>query len=261
MADQNHLYELSQIGTNANSWKRLVELKNSLRNTGHLFIESVQMNNNQQTEIKKLWRFKTAKSNSIIELRAIASNKPIITKIYRADQFNSIDTLKQAFEDEAIRLNQLGYNIYVVMNCIKESFDGHSAKDEDIEYRDLLLIDIDRAAASKEPATQAELDAAHSLCENISTYLAGEGWGEPIKVMSGNGYHLYYKLGQLPNDSQHKGLVEGSLKELANRFDTSVVKIDTCVFNASRITKVPGTIAYKGKASLDRPYRMARVLS
>ncbi|OYY20908.1 MAG: hypothetical protein B7Y67_03780, partial [Polynucleobacter sp. 35-46-11] len=191
----------------------------------------------------------------------IASNKSPITKIYRADQFIDIDTLQQAFEDEAIKLNQVGYNIYVVMNPIKESFNGQSAKDEDIAHRDLLLIDIDRATASKEPANQAELEAAHSLSEDISTYLAGEGWGEPIKVLSGNGYHLYYKLGQLPNDAKHKGLVESSLKELANRFDTSIVKIDTCVFNASRITKVPGTIAYKGKASLDRPYRMARVLS
>lgn len=216
---------------------------------------------NQQVEIKKLWQFKTAKSNSILELRAIASNKPIITKIYRADKFNSIAMLKQAFEEEAIRLNQAGYNIYIVMNPIKESFNGSSSKDQDIDYRELLLIDIDRVTASKEPATQAELDAAHSLSEDISTYLAGEGWGKPIKVMSGNGYHLYYKLGQLPNDRKHKELVEGSLKELANRFDTNVVKIDTCVFNASRITKVPGTIAYKGKTSLDRPYRMARVLS
>lgn len=216
---------------------------------------------NQQAEIKKLWHLKTAKSNCILELRAIASNKPPITKIFRASQFNDIETLKKAFEDEAIKLNQGGYNIYVVMNPIKASFCGYSAKDEDIEYRDLLLIDIDRATTSKEPANQEELDAAYSLSKDISTYLAGEGWGEPIKVLSGNGYHLYYKLGQLPNDSTHKGLVESSLKELAYRFDTCAVKIDTCVFNASRITKVPGTIAYKGNASVDRPYRMARVLS
>jgi len=36
---------------------------------------------NQQTEIKKLWHLKTAKSNCILELRAIAPNKPPITKI------------------------------------------------------------------------------------------------------------------------------------------------------------------------------------
>jgi hypothetical protein len=31
------------------------------------------------------------------------------------------------------------------------------------------------------------------------------------------------------------------------------------VFNASRITKVVGTVARKGLESEDRPYRMARV--
>lgn len=219
------------------------------------------MTGNQQTEIKKLWLYKPVNSKSILELRAIAPNKPIIIKVFKAAQYNDIEALKQAFEDEAIRLNHQGYNIYFVMNSIKESFNGYSVKDEDIECRDLLLIDIDRVASTKEPANQAELDAANSLSEDISTHLIEWGWGEPIKVLSGNGYHLYYTLGQLSNDSEHKELVESSLKELANKFDNSLVKVDTCVFNASRITKVPGTIAYKGKGSLDRPYRMARVLA
>jgi hypothetical protein len=218
------------------------------------------MQNNQQSEIKRLWQIKAVDSTSTLELRAIKPNNPVLTKVLRAHQYSNVEALQQAFEDEAIKLNQQGYNIYVVMNAIKESFNGSSAKDEDIETRDLLLIDIDRATSTKEPANQSELDAANSLSNDISTYLSGMGWGEPIKVMSGNGYHLYYKLGKLPNDLKHKELVEKTLKELAHKFDNSVVKVDTCVFNASRITKVPGTIAYKGTESIDRPYRMARVL-
>ena len=218
------------------------------------------MTGKQKTEIKNLWQIKAVDSTSTLELRAIKPNNPVLTKVLRAHQYSNVEALQQAFEDEAIRLNQQGYNIYVVMNAIKESFNGSSAKDEDIETRDLLLIDIDRATSTKEPANQSELDAANSLSNDISTYLSGMGWGEPIKVMSGNGYHLYYKLGKLPNDLKHKELVEKTLRELANRFDNHVVKVDTCVFNASRITKVPGTIAYKGTASIDRPYRIARVL-
>lgn len=218
------------------------------------------MTGTQQSEIKKLWLIKAVDSTSTLELRAIALRKPIITRVFKASQFDDVEGLKSAFEYEAGKLNQQGYNIYVVMNSIKKSFDGQSAKDEDIETRNLLLIDIDRANSSKEPSNQTELDAANSLSKDISTYLAGIGWGEPIKVMSGNGYHLYYHLDKLPNDSKHKELVEASLKELANKFDNEIVKVDTCVFNASRITKVPGTIAYKGTESADRPYRMARVL-
>ncbi len=214
-----------------------------------------------QQEIKNLWQIKSVDSASTLELRAIKPNNPIVTKGFRANQYSNVEALKQAFENEALKLNQQGYNIYVVMNSIKESFNGYSAKDEDIKTRDLLLIDIDRATSTKEPANQTELDAADSLSNEITTYLSGMGWGEPIRVMSGNGYHLYYKLGQLPNDPKHKELVENALKELAKKFDNDVVKVDTCVFNASRITKVPGTIAYKGTESIDRPYRMAKVVS
>lgn len=218
------------------------------------------MTGTQQNEIKNIWRIKAIDSTSALELRAISQSKPIITKVFKASQFDNVEALQQAFEDEALKLNQQGYNIYIVMNSIKESFNGYSAKDEDIATRDLLLIDIDRANSSKEPSNQDELDAANALCTDISTYLLKRGWGEPIKVLSGNGYHLYYKLGQLPNDSMHKELIENTLKELASRFNNNIVKVDTCVFNASRITKVPGTIAYKGIESTDRPYRMARVL-
>jgi hypothetical protein len=79
-------------------------------------------------------------------------------------------------------------------------------------------------------------------------------------MMSGNGYHLYYLLGKLPNDEKTKALVEGTLLEMANKFNNDIVAIDTVVYNASRITKVPGTIARKGPNTTQRPHRMAVVL-
>ncbi len=218
------------------------------------------MTGNQALEIKKLWRIKALSSKSIVEMRAI-KGKDTIIRTFKGADYKNTDDLKQAFEDEALKLNQQGYNIYIVMNPIKASFKGYSASDDDIQYRDLLLIDIDRAQKASEPANQAELEAALSLANDIAKYLKSRGWDEPIRVMSGNGYHLYYILNELPNDDHHKELVSGALQELADHFDNSVVKVDTVVFNASRITKVPGTIAYKGTESQTRPYRMARVVS
>jgi hypothetical protein len=218
------------------------------------------MTGNQQSEINNLWLIKAVGIYSILEMRAIKGKETII-KTFKGTNYESSDDLKQAFEDEAIKLNQQGYNIYIVMNPITEFFTGYSAKDTDIAYRDLLLIDIDRAQKSTEPANQSELDAALALASDITKYLKSQGWDKPIRVMSGNGYHLYYILSQLPNDNHHKELVSGVLQELADHFDTPIVKVDTVVFNASRITKVPGTIAYKGTASANRPYRMARVIS
>jgi hypothetical protein len=77
--------------------------------------------------------------------------------------------------------------------------------------------------------------------------------------MSGNGHHLYYVLQDVPNTPEATSTVHQVLQNLAARFDNANVKIDTSVFNASRITKVPGTIMRKGAESLLRPYRMAVV--
>ena len=218
-------------------------------------------------EIKKLWQIIAVGGRSILELRAlwpagITPNHPPVTTHFRVEDYSSVDGCKAAFEFEALRLNDRGFNIYIMMNPIKSSFSGSAAKDDDISYRDLLLIDIDRAEMKKEPATTAEVEAAGALAETVMAYLhhLSLGWSEPIRVMSGNGHHLYYILPGFPNDAEKKLEFKSLLKELAAKFDNETVKIDTAVFNASRITKVVGTIARKGIESEGRPYRMARVL-
>jgi len=216
-------------------------------------------------EIKKMWRIIGTNSSTILELRAIWPSgiqpiKPPLTTIFSAIDLGGIDACKAAFEIEALRLNALGYNIYVVMNPIKPTFNGNAAGDEDISYRDLLLIDIDRVEKKKEPATEAEIEAANQLATLVMDYLASKDWPEPIRVMSGNGHHLYYVLTEIQNNEESKKYVQSLLKNLATEFDNDTVKIDTTVFNASRITKVVGTIARKGLESDGRPYRMAVVL-
>lgn len=213
----------------------------------------------QQKAIKKLWAIKATSDDSVLELRAIKGPE-IISILFKGVNYNSNAELKLAFEDEALRLNAAGYNIYYVMNPIHDDFKYGSVKDKDIAYRDLLLIDIDKVGHKGESSTDAELEAARLLSEKIADYLQSEGWDEPIRVMSGNGYHLYYVLNELPNDEVHKKLVEGALRELAGKFNNSTVAVDTVVFNASRITKVPGTIARKGENTTERPHRMAEVL-
>jgi hypothetical protein len=79
-------------------------------------------------------------------------------------------------------------------------------------------------------------------------------------VCSGNGMHVYFPLDDLPNDEDEKSLCKSFLLCLARLLDTANIKIDTGVYNASRITKVPGTIARKGLETEDRKYRMAEVL-
>ena len=211
------------------------------------------------SETKKMWQLFHVREDSILELRAINPATGATRTQLFTPKHGTKEEKKQAFELAALKLNSEGFNIYTVMNPIKPDFQGGSAKDKDIAHRNLLLIDIDRAGATKSPAINKEVKAARSLAKEIEAYLKQLGWPKPIQVMSGNGWHLYYKLDQLNNDDENKSLIQKVLKLLAKRFNNSVVNIDAVVYNASRITKVPGTIARKGEETEDRPYRKAVV--
>ncbi len=217
------------------------------------------------TEIKKVWNIIAIGPHSVIELRPIwpkgvSGQKFERTKHFRVASYGSVGKCKEAFEKAALELNRQGFNIYTVMNPIRSDFSGPgAAKDPDIVYRDLLLIDIDRMGDTSVPANEAELEAAQALAQRVSGEMTERGWREPIVVMSGNGYHLYYELVDVGNTPDAEAMVRGALTSLASSFNNEIVGVDTTVYNASRITKVPGTIMRKGIATEDRPYRMAVV--
>jgi hypothetical protein len=213
-------------------------------------------------EIKNTWRIISSSQTSVLEMRAIApsgfqNQMRSVIKHYRASEFTSIEALRLAFEYEALRLNAIGYNIYAVMNPIRSDFDGAAAKDCDISHREVMLIDIDRAQDTKNPATDEEVEKARHVGDAIVEFLSGCNFVEPIRVMSGNGHHLYYPLKNIENSEEAKDAIKTTLTCLNEIFGDSEFKIDTNVFNASRITKVLGTVARKGTSSVDRPYRMA----
>lgn len=216
-------------------------------------------------EIKKMWQIIVPTKSSVFELRAlwpagVDSPKQPKTIHFHAAGYQSLDACMRAFEDKAIQLNEIGFNVYIVMNPIVSDFKGAAAKDSDISCRNIILIDIDRVEKKAEPATDEEVAAAGVLAEEVITYLDELDWPQPIRVMSGNGHHLYYKLPDTPNTPDVKNYIQQLLLRLAKIFDNEFVQIDTVVYNASRITKVVGTIARKGLESEGRPYRMARVL-
>lgn len=215
--------------------------------------------------INKMWRIFAVSETSVLELRAlwptgIAPSERPITRHFRVADYPTPDACKAAFESEALRLNALGYNIYIVMNPIRSDFACTGAvTDADILRRDMLLVDIDRVDKTVRPADAVELEAARSLAKAITAELLQYGYPNPVPVMSGNGYHLYYALEGVANSHASKTVLREVLRELALRFDNDRVCVDKTVFNASRITKIPGTIMRKGIESADRPYRMAEV--
>jgi len=179
---------------------------------------------------------------------------------YYINKYASLDRLKEHFEHEALCLNQAGYNVYTVMNLIRDDLPMRKAvQDVDIVARTTLLIDIDRVGDTSHPATNEEVAAAFHLAEEVEAYLASMGFPKPFWVHSGNGAHLYYKIDPAIEQKSAAG-IDLFLKGLAKRFNNDVVGVDTTVHNSSRITKVIGTLARKGVESADRPFRVARLL-
>ena len=198
-----------------------------------------------------------------ITLRAIRKelNLPTQNLHFHAADYPAVEDRWSAFAAEAKRLNVQGYNIYTCMNPIKPDFAEEAVGDEHIVSRTLLLVDLDRAETQEVPATDDEVKRIFDVSEKVVDWFHEQKGVEPIRVLSGNGVHLYYRLDNLPNDQDSRSACRGILAELGSLFDTAEVKVDRVVHNASRITKVPGTIAYKGKAeSDDRPFRGATFL-
>ena len=137
---------------------------------------------------------------------------------------------------------------------------GATTSDGEILSRRLLLLDFD--GAGRPPgisATQAEVDTAKEKARRVTQFLAERQWTPPIAAMSGNGCHLLYRI-DMPNDRESTERIRKTLHSLAALFDDEKVRIDTSVFNASRIGRVYGTVARKGDDTPERSHRRSMLL-
>jgi hypothetical protein len=132
--------------------------------------------------------------------------------------------------------------------------------DTDVLSRQWLLIDADPKRDPKISASKEEKAIALEGIKAVYAYLNEKGFPNPIFNDSGNGYHLFYKIA-MPNDEATKELVKRLLSAVGQRFDIpNKLEIDKKVFNASRIVKVPMTMARKGDHTDDRPHRRGKVI-
>jgi len=225
----------------------------------------------QREEMSKMWNFFHVGQRDPIHQRMIwgkgvPNPRPPKNLTFTAEAYPCVSDRKQAFIDRAIKLNRAGYNVYTCFNPVSAVFGGDqlnglAVKDADIVRRRFLLVDLDRVATGA-PATIDELSEVFEVAGQIERdYFFSKGLN-PITVNSGNGAHIYFPI-DLPNDGASKPLCQKMLQALAAKYDTPTVKVDTSVFNAGRITKVPGSVARKGLEVEDpteleeRRYRMA----
>lgn len=198
----------------------------------------------------------------VFEIRVIGTAKKDILSGY----FKDAETLLEAFDTIDLRQR----NVYITLSKVKEECfaraqserflkSPQTTSDTEIERYRWLFIDFDPVRAAGISSSEAELLLAEDLAEEARAYLQEIGFEEPVYALSGNGYHLFYRV-DIPNDEQGRLLVESCLKALAERFNTDAVKIDTSNSNPSRICKLHGTLAQKGRSTKERPHRMSRIL-
>jgi P4 family phage/plasmid primase-like protien len=131
-----------------------------------------------------------------------------------------------------------------------------TARDGHVLRRRWLLVDCDPVRQPGTSSSEAELRLALETRERVQSFLAQRGFAEPVALMSGNGGHLLYRI-DLESDA--KDTIQRFLRALSTRFSSDRVKVDTTVTNASRITKLAGTMACKGEQTPDRPWRRSRL--
>lgn len=201
--------------------------------------------------------------DDVFEIRVIGTTKKDILSGY----FRDADTLLSALDTIDLRQR----NVYITLGKVKEECFARaqserflknpqtSSDSEIISYR-WLFIDFDPVRSAGISSSDQELLVAETMAEEVRCYLREMGFEEPVYALSGNGYHLLYHI-DIPNDEQGRDLVAKCLKALSEIFDTEKVKIDTSNSNPSRICKLHGTLAQKGRSTKERPHRMSRILS
>jgi hypothetical protein len=220
-------------------------------------------------QLHATWTVFQIDADAPIHLRAIAPagsgvTPHVLNRTFTAERYPSLCDRQEAFEAEALRLNLAAYNVYTCVNPIRPDFTGNetnmrAVSDADIRVRRLLMIDIDRVHAVG-PIHEDEIDEVLAFAWRVETWLHEQHGFAATSVFSGNGVHLYLPLADLPNDKASKEASHAVLQALAKRFDDDKFRIDTATFNAGRITKVPGTVARKGKESEGREHLVAQVI-
>ena len=130
----------------------------------------------------------------------------------------------------------------------------YTTRDRDIERITRLVFDFD-PVRSEPNSDDEELEEAKSKACKLAEFLLARGWPEPLYAMSGNGWHLQWRV-DMPADKQTRDTLAPIYRGLKLRFDTPEVAFDTAVRNPSRIFRLYGTKARKG---VDEPHRPRRV--
>lgn len=214
-----------------------------------------------ESQVYQWWEIMKGE-NELVEVRLIGSNKTA------SGYFTNPKTLI-----EAVKPYTDTFNVYFTLNKIDPACYGreqrdrilqrvkNTTSDHEIIARDWVLVDLDAKRLSGVCSTKEEAMKAYEKGQEVYKFLIENGFNEPIVVFSSSGVHLYLRCALLNNEENTK-LVKRFLNALSMIFSDEHVDCDCAVFNAARISRLPGSYSCKG-ANNDptRPQRKCRFLS
>lgn len=178
----------------------------------------------------------------------------------------------EAFEKAATSLEKVqAPGIYFTLNPVNPALIARAAnrlkvakqttQDQDIVCIRWLPIDLDPKRPAGISATDAEAALARETARLIACWMEEDvGYPRAIRAFSGNGYHLLYRLPDLPNDAVTHSRIVKAIYTIADKFKNRTVDIDLSVHNPARIWKLYGTTGRKGDHTPDRPHRKSYLI-
>lgn len=157
-------------------------------------------------------------------------------------------------------------NHYLTINPVKEYCEAREqfnslrktkimTDEADIDRLTWFAVDVDPEHPRGTSASDEEKEEARKQAAEVTHYMEDLGFSYPEIVDSGNGYHLKYRI-DLDNTPENRELLRNMNRSLSAKFPL----IDASIKDVSRVLKLPGTMAMKGRSTPERPYRMARIL-
>jgi hypothetical protein len=175
--------------------------------------------------------------------------------------FNAPGADLDALSSWAAAASAAGNQLYLALNPVPRGWDKR-ANAGCVVSRRWLLVDVDPAKPpdhKDDSATDPEKRDAEMLGDQIRDYLYRLGWHLPLRIDSGNGNYLLYRL-DLANDRLSRLLLRNLLHALAGRFDGALGHVGKECSNADRLAKLPGSTAAKGPHTPERPHRPCRIV-
>lgn len=190
----------------------------------------------------------------------LAHQTPIELRIITKDQRIIIETVST--EDEFIKVcqrwdgkAQIDYGLNERREGFRDGKTEHqTATAEDIAAITRIVIDIDPIRAEGfegQPSTDEELNHAFKASEYLAQWHEERGFLRPARVMSGNGYQLWFACPQWDVTDANREQVKASLKAFEQEFRDALpelfrdkVTIDG-THDLTRMLQVIGTINVK----------------